>query len=132
MDLKPTVLVVDDQDSLRMFLRLILEHEGYDVLEAESGYQAIDLVDKNTVELVMMDVQMPGINGVEAFREIKKVSPDSVTVMMTGFAVGNLLEEAVRDGVHAVMYKPFGAVEAIDMVDSIVGPTSFTPQLSRN
>lgn len=120
MSSRRKILVVDDQDSQRLALASILEDEGHEVLEAESGYQAIDTVKENSIDLVLMDIKMPGINGVQAFREIKKVSPQTTVVMMTGFAVEDLVQAALDEGAFSVIYKPFDVGKVIRLVESVI------------
>ena len=117
---KPKVLVVDDQRSMRLTLAAILEDQGYDVTEVEDGYRAIEALGQVPFDLVFMDIKMPGINGVQTFREIKKISPKSVVVMMTGFAVEDLVKEALDEGAFSVIYKPFDLEGVISLVESVL------------
>ena len=117
---KPKILVVDDQRSIRTTLSGIIEEEGYDVTEVEDGYLAIDAVKDSAFDLIFMDIKMPGINGVQTFREIKKISPKSVVVMMTGFAVEDLVKEALEEGAFSVVYKPFEIRDVIGLVESVI------------
>lgn len=119
VDNKPKVLVVDDQRSMRRTLLGIIGDRGYDVLDVEDGYRAIEAVSNSAFDLVFMDIKMPGINGVQTFREIKKISPDSVVVMMTGFAVEDLVKEALDEGAFTVIYKPFDMQHVISLVESV-------------
>ena len=66
---------------------------------------------------------MPGINGVDAYKEIKQVSPRTVVVMMTGYSVEELIEEALEEGAYAVMYKPFAVDQIIDIVNKVLKTT---------
>ena len=117
---KPKVLVVDDQKSMRLTLAAILEDQGYDVTEVEDGYRAIEAVERVPFDLVFLDIKMPGINGVQTFREIKKISPKSVVVMMTGFAVEDLVKEALDEGAFSVIYKPFDMESVISLVETVL------------
>jgi len=117
---KLKVLVVDDQKSMRLTLAAILEDHGYDVTEVEDGYRAIEAVEQIPFDLVFMDIKMPGINGVQTFRETKKISPKSVVVMMTGFAVDDLVKEALDEGAFSVIYKPFDMGSVINLVESVL------------
>ena len=117
---KPKVLVVDDQKSMRLTLAAILEDQGYDVTEVEDGYRAIEAQEQVPFDLVFMDIKMPGINGVQTFREIKKISPKSVVVMMTGFAVEDLVKDALDEGAFSVIYKPFDLEGVIKLVESVL------------
>ena len=120
-DCQPKVMVVDDDPGMLATLEGIIEDEGYDVVGAEDGYQAIALARDTPFALIFMDIKMPGINGVETHREIKKVSPGSVVVMMTGFSVEELGKSALEEGAYAVIYKPFSVDQIIEIVlaDSI-------------
>ncbi len=117
---KPKVLVVDDQKSMRLTLAAILEDQGYDVTEVEDGYRAIEAVERVPFDLVFLDIKMPGINGVQTFREIQKINPKSVVVMMTGFAVEDLVKGALDEGAFSVIYKPFDMEGVIKLVESVL------------
>lgn len=110
------ILVVDDEDSLRVSLAANLELEGYEVVEAADGARAVDLVREQAFDLVITDVRMPGIDGVEAFRRMRRIRPDLVVVLMTAFSLERLLEEALDEGVYTVVTKPF----AVDRVMGVV------------
>ena len=121
---KPKILVVDDQRGIRLTLSAIMEHQGYDVTEVEDGYQAIEAVTNNSFDVVFLDIKMPGINGVQSFREIKKISPGSAVVMMTGFSVEDLVREALDEGARTVIYKPFQVEKVLSLVKSFVTPAT--------
>ena len=119
---KTSVLVVDDQRSMRLTLSAILEDWGCDVTSAEDGYGAIDAAREGTFDLILMDIKMPGINGVQAFREIKKIRPASMVVMMTGYAVEDLVQAAEEEGALSVIYKPFDMEVVYKLIDSLSKP----------
>ncbi len=121
---KPKILVVDDQKGIRLTLSAIMAHQGYDVTEVENGYQAIEAVTNNSFDVVFLDIKMPGINGVQSFREIKKISPQSAVVMMTGFSVEDLVREALDEGARTVLYKPFQVERVLSLVESFVTPAT--------
>jgi len=104
---KTNVLVVDDLRNIRLTLGGILEDEGHNVVTAEDGYQAIEAVRKAHFDAIFMDIKMPGINGVETFREIKKINPKAAVIMMTAYSVEDLVKEALEEGAYKVVYKPF-------------------------
>ena len=113
------VLVVDDQRSIRLTLSAILESRGCDVTGVEDGYRAVDTAAEDSFDLILMDIKMPGINGVQTFREIKKTSPETLVVMMTGYAVQDLVDTALEEGALSIIYKPFEMEEVFKLVDSI-------------
>ena len=112
------VLVVDDDRGIRFTLEGIIDDEGYMVRGAKDGYQAIELVKEITFQWVFMDIRMPGLNGVETFLEIKKISPKSRVVMMTGFSVEELVNQALEEGVFAVLYKPLPVEQVLNILKS--------------
>ena len=112
------VLIVDDDKGIRFTLEGIIDDEGYMVRGAEDGYQAIELVKEIDFQWIFMDIRMPGINGVETYLEIKKISPNSMVVMMTGFSVEELVTQALEEGVFAVLYKPLPVEQVLDILKS--------------
>ena len=122
------VLVVDDDRGIRFTLEGIIDDEGYMVRGAENGYQAIELVKEITFQWIFMDIRMPGLNGVETYLEIKKISPESRVVMMTGFSVEELVNQALEEGVFAVLYKPLPVEQVLDILKS-GEPTDQTAKL---
>ena len=100
------ILVVDDEPGIRMTLAGILDDEGYNVVVAEDGYKGIEAAKKTNFKVALLDVRMPGINGIETFKEIKKISPDTVVFMMSTFFVKYLMKEAVKLGAQAILHKP--------------------------
>jgi len=120
---KTNVLVVDDLRSIRLTLGGILEDEGYNVVLAENGYQAIEMAKQTPFDLIFMDIKMPGINGVQTFREIKKINPEAVVIMMTAYSVEDLVREAVEEGAYAVVYKPFDIEKIVSIIESALQKT---------
>lgn len=110
------VLVVDDDKGIRFTMEGIIDNEGYAVRGAEDGYQAIELAKEINFQWVFMDIRMPGLNGVETYREIKKISPESRVVMMTGFSVEKLVKQALEEGVYAVLYKPLPVEQVLNIL----------------
>jgi two-component system NtrC family response regulator/two-component system nitrogen regulation response regulator GlnG len=117
------ILVVDDDPNMRVSLELILEDEGYDIIGADDGAGAIQLARETRFPLIFMDIRMPGANGVEAWKEIKKLNPGAVVVMMTGFSGEDLVEAALHEGAYAVIYKPFDVGEVVRIAHSVIKTT---------
>ncbi len=116
---KPLILVVDDDISMCKSMALILEYNGCVVTTAEDGFQAIERVKERPFDIAFMDIKMPGINGVDAYRKIKEIRPDTVAVMMTGYSVGDLIEEALQEGAYAVLDKPLDMGKVLEIVNEI-------------
>jgi len=121
--MKTNILVVDDLKSIRLTLGGILEDEGYNVVLAENGYQAIEAAKQTSFGLIFMDIKMPGINGVQTFREIKKINPKAAVIMMTAYSVEELIKEALDEGAYAVVYKPFDVENIVSIIESALRKT---------
>ncbi len=92
------VLVVDDERSMRELLSIVLRRDGYDVLIAEDGAAALDLLKRERVDILITDIRMPQMNGVDLLREAKRIAPDIVSIVMTAFATTETAVEALRLG----------------------------------
>jgi len=125
---KTNILVVDDLKSIRQTLSGMLGDEGYNVVLAEDGYQAIEIAKQNPFDLIFMDIKMPGINGVQTFREIKKINPQAVVIMMTAYSVEDLVREALGEGAYGVVYKPFDIEKIVSIIESALRCPQPAPQ----
>jgi len=121
--MKTNILVVDDLKGSRLTLGGILEDEGHNVVLAENGYQAIEAARQLSFDLIFMDIKMPGINGVQTFREVKKINPKAAVIMMTAYSVEDLVREALEEGAYAVVYKPFDIEHIASIIESALHKT---------
>ena len=102
------ILIVDDEQSLREFLEIFLRKEGYDVMVAASGVEALRLMDEgNEYDLVLTDLMMPGINGLAVLEGVKERVSDVQVLMMTAYATADTAIEAMRKGAFDYIQKPF-------------------------
>jgi CheY-like chemotaxis protein len=113
---KSRVLIVDDDTSLCRTLALILTRKGHEAVTVEDGARAVAAAGEGPFDLILIDVLMPGMNGVDTLRELKAVAPQARMVMMTGYAVAGLVTEAIKAGVDGVLYKPFDVEIVLDML----------------
>ncbi|GAX62131.1 response regulator receiver protein [Candidatus Scalindua japonica] len=100
------ILVVDDEPGIRITLTEILEDEGYNVIAAADGYKGIAAAQKKNFEIAFIDMRMPGINGIETFKEIKRISPGTTVFLMTAFLAEETLNEMVGLEIQAILDKP--------------------------
>src|SRR5262245_39815504 len=107
----PRILVVDDESSLRDMLRIVLRRDGYEVLLAENGRAAIDVLKRERVDLLLSDIRMSEVSGVDVLRAAKEVNRDIVAFMMTAFASTDTAVEAMRLGAVDYLTKPFNMDE---------------------
>ena len=103
----PRILVVDDERSMRELLAIVLRREGYEVLLAENGRTAINLLEREPVDLLISDIKMPDMSGVEVLRAAKRIDPDILGIMITAFASTDTAVEAMRLGACDYLSKPF-------------------------
>jgi DNA-binding NtrC family response regulator len=114
------LLIVDDEASLLMTLVANLELEGFAVVGAENALCALDLLRREAFDLVLTDIRMPGMNGVELFRTIRSQHPEMPVILMTAFAVESLIDEAILQGAFAVLPKPFDIEHMIAVLSRAV------------
>ncbi len=100
------ILVVDDEPGIRITLAEILKDEGYNVVVAENGYKGIEAAEKANFKIAFIDMKMPGLNGIDTLKEIKKVRPDTIIFLMTAFLAEDSVNEAVKLRTKAIFYKP--------------------------
>lgn len=117
------ILVVDDEPNMLRTLADIFRDEGFDVSAAASGEQAIEMSAAHSYDVVLMDVRMPGIDGVEAFRRIRESQPSIPVVMMSAYSVDHLMNDALKEGVVAFLQKPLDAAKVIWMIRSLASRT---------
>lgn len=103
----PRILVVDDERSMRELLAIVLRREGYEVLLAESGRGALDALEREPVDLLISDIKMPDMSGVEVLRAAKQADQDILGIMITAFASTETAVEAMRLGACDYLSKPF-------------------------
>jgi DNA-binding NtrC family response regulator len=104
--MKPRALVVDDDKSMVKTLSDVLRLKGWEVASAYSGDSAVEVAQSGYFDVVLMDVKMPGMDGVAAFKAMKQVRPDIRVVLMTAYAAQERLLEAEHEGVVRVLPKP--------------------------
>src|SRR5215467_10903967 len=110
------ILIVDDEELTLRTIGRALQAEGYEVLTATSGEDALRLVADEKPDLALLDVVLPGINGIDVLRQIRKVSPAMVVVMMSAYHLVDRAVEAMKLGAYDYLIKPF---HIADMVSTI-------------
>ncbi|MDD3899050.1 MAG: response regulator [Syntrophomonadaceae bacterium] len=114
------ILIVDDQKGVRRLLEELFKKEGWDVRIAGDGLDAIDKVEEMVPDLILMDVKMPNMNGLEATQEIMLRNPGIPIIMMTAYGEIEVVKQALDAGVKRCISKPFDIVMLRDMVDKLM------------
>ncbi len=102
-----TILVVDNEETIRETLMKILKREGYNVLTAADGQEALEMIRKHEVNLILSDICMPRIDGHNLLKQVKAILPEVEIVLMTGQGKWETGLEALREGAFAFIPKPF-------------------------
>ena len=111
-----SVLVVDDNEDLLDTLSLILKRRGFNVDTAENGVSAVDKFKTHHFDVILMDIVMPEMNGVEAFRRIREISPGATVILMTAYSEDELISIALDEGAHHVIHKPIRIDQMIELI----------------
>jgi DNA-binding NtrC family response regulator len=111
---KERILAVDDEYLIRWSLQQDLAKEGYEVLVAESGEEALRIVQESPPDLVLLDIQMPGIDGIATLEEIKKIDSEIVVIMITAYGMVDTAVAAMKLGAHDYINKPYN-LEGVKM-----------------
>ncbi len=113
---KKRVLVIDDELSPRESIRLVLK-DRYSVSIATGGVEGLDFMSKNPIDLVVLDIKMPGMDGITALQEIKKNHPETEVVLLTAYASLETAKSAIRLGAFDYLTKPFDKDDVINVVE---------------
>ncbi|MEM5789424.1 MAG: sigma-54 dependent transcriptional regulator, partial [Syntrophobacteraceae bacterium] len=110
------ILVVDDERSMREFLELLLAREGYQVQTAANGREALEILQTSPFDLIITDIRMQPVNGLEVLRQCKALSPRTVVIMISAFASTELAVEAMNEGAYDYFPKPFNNDEILVVI----------------
>jgi len=115
---QPKILVVDDEEITRLSLAEILSLEGYQVASARNGEEALRKLEKETFDLVLADLVMKQVDGLQVMEAVKKLSPETVVIMLTAYGTLESAIQAMRRGAYDYLIKPCGAQEIVASVES--------------
>jgi DNA-binding NtrC family response regulator len=113
---KPKILVIDDEQTAIRNLQHILNKEGYEVLITQSSQNALKLLEQHSLDLVLTDLRMPNVDGMEILRRVKELSPDTEVVMITGYATVSSAISAMKMGAYHYVIKPYKLDEVRQVV----------------
>jgi DNA-binding NtrC family response regulator len=125
---KLTVLVVEDELNLQVLLKRIIQKEGFHVHTANNGLEALKFVEENTIDIVLTDIKMPGMDGIELLHQIKAIDSLIEVIIMTAFATVDTAVEALKKGARDYIRKPFDLEEVIEAIQKTALLISNDPQ----
>ncbi|SFB03573.1 MULTISPECIES: response regulator [unclassified Bacillus (in: firmicutes)] len=105
--MKEKVLIVDDQFGIRILLNEVFQKEGYNTFQAANGIQALDIVKKHAPDLVLLDMKIPGMDGIEILKRMKVIDEDIRVIIMTAYGELDMIQEAKDLGAITHFAKPF-------------------------
>ncbi|MCX7792887.1 MAG: response regulator [Thermodesulfovibrionales bacterium] len=114
------ILVVDDENIVRISCKKILSTEGFEVDLAADGYEAIELIKKQNYDVIITDLKMPKMDGLEVLQWIKKNSPASKIIVITGFSTPDIAEKSIAYGAIRYLEKPFTPEILLSAVRSVI------------
>lgn len=119
-----TILIVDDSDSLREVVGIALKNAGYEVIEGADGQEGLNQLDGKKIHLIISDVNMPNMNGIEMVKKIKDMAAYKFTpiIMLTTESGEGMKDEGRNAGVKAWMVKPFKPEQMLDAVSKLIMP----------
>jgi two-component system response regulator PilR (NtrC family) len=109
------ILIVDDEKSMRELLTIMLRKDGHETVMAEDGLKAVKLIEEDIFDLVITDVKMPKMGGVDVLKAVKDSSPETIVIMITAYATAETAVEAMKEGAYDYILKPF-KVDEIKLV----------------
>jgi len=124
MKRNPVILVVDDEESILKFFHRILKKEEYTVFTADNGKEALEMLNRKRPDLVILDLKMPGMNGIEILREIKKIDKNVEVIMITGYGTMKTARIAMRLGAYDYVTKPFDVNYIMALIKDVLSPAS--------
>ena len=114
------VLVVDDSKFMRMLLGDLLTRSGFEVLEAESGEEAIRICREQRPDLVTLDILMPGRDGIETLQDLREQDPTVRVVMVTALGMEDYIQRALEAGADGFILKPFSPEKVLETLQAVL------------
>ena len=126
------VLVVDDEEPVRNLLQRVLKEAGYDVVTATNGQEALDKVSQLNVGVVLLDIKMPGMSGIEVLQQITTNWPETCVVMATAAGDAQTAVEAMKAGAYDYITKPFDRDDVVRKVQKAIEKRDLLWHLLKN
>jgi two-component system, NtrC family, nitrogen regulation response regulator NtrX len=121
--MKPRILVIDDEAEIRRSVRMILEYEGYDVVEASSGPEGLAMIEREPPDLVFLDIKMPGLDGLEALQRVRQTNESLPVVIISGHGTVSTAVEATKLGAFDFIEKPLASERVLVTIRNALDQT---------
>jgi two-component system response regulator PilR (NtrC family) len=124
------ILIVDDEQSMLDFLTLMLQKEGYDIITANDGAKAKEFIKKEKLDLIISDIKMPDIDGIELLKYIKEINPGATVILITAYASTKTAIQALKLGAYDYISKPFDIDELKIIIEKALEKKRLTEEVS--
>jgi len=114
------ILVVDDNKDFADVFSDILKANDYKAESCYSGAQAIELLKDNNFDIMFLDIRMPDMDGVQTLKKVKKLRPETMVIMMTGYSVDEMVHKALEEKASDIIYKPFEIAKVLSLIKDTV------------
>lgn len=112
-----TILIIDDEKGMREGCRRILEHEDYEILLAENGTQGLEVAKSDRIDMALIDLKMPDIDGLEVLKEIRKIDAETISIIVSGHGTIETAVEAMKAGAFDFLTKPFTPDQLLKVIE---------------
>ena len=119
MKKKANILIIEDDIAISTTMYMILKEVGYNITTASDGLTALEIFKENSFDIILLDLIMKPINGIETYKEIKKINPGIKTIMITGHVDKNQINEAKKEGINRIIFKPFDFDKLISIIEEL-------------
>jgi DNA-binding NtrC family response regulator len=119
MKRKVSILIVDDNINLCKILSSILTHKGYWITIAKNGVEAIQLIKNNHFHIMLMDVRMPLVDGIDTYLSIKEMGYDIQTILMTAYTTEDRIKQYMNSGIYGIIFKPVDINMILELIEEI-------------
>ena len=127
-----TILIVDDEENILKSLERLLENEGYRIFLADCGFKGLEIIRHEDIHLVISDHRMQGMDGIKFLNEVKKILPETIRIMLTGYADVDIAIKAINEGeVYRFITKPWNNIELLNTVKQDIGYYNLHKELDR-
>ncbi|MDD3088421.1 MAG: response regulator [Candidatus Omnitrophica bacterium] len=113
------ILIVDDNKDFADVFCDILRANNYKAESCYGGLQAVDLIKRDDFDILFVDIRMPEMDGIETLKEIKKIKPETMVIMMTGYSVDEMVHKAIEEKASEIIYKPFEIEKVLGLIRGI-------------
>ena len=110
-------MIVDDEESVRHFLKRVVQEMGHSAIEASNGIQALSMFKEGKIDLSFVDVYMPKMNGIGYLEKVKEIDPDAIVIMMTGHPSAESIVETIEDDGYTYVAKPMKVQQIQDLIN---------------